>query len=72
MYNPQITHDRIMQLLQAQNDTAKNMTVALGLGVNAIHNAQHNKHGMRCATLCAIADYLHCSADYLLGRTNTP
>lgn len=70
MYNPQITHDRIMSLLQARNDTAKNMAAALGLGVNAIHNAQHTRYGMRCASLCAIADYLQCSTDYLLGRTD--
>lgn len=72
MYNPQITHDRIMILLTARNETAKNMCKRLGLAINTVHSVAHTGTGLRSSTLCAIADYLECSTDYLLGRTNTP
>ena len=39
------------------------------LGVNAIRQINDNK-GMASFSLAKIADYLDCSTDYLLGRTD--
>lgn len=41
------------------------------LGVNAIRQI-NDKKGMASYSLGRIADYLGCSVDYLLGRTETP
>jgi len=41
------------------------------LGINAIRQINDNK-GMASYSLARIADYLDCSVDYLLGRTDIP
>ena len=41
------------------------------LGVNAIRQI-NNKTGIASFSLAKIADYLDCSVDYLLGRTDNP
>lgn len=41
------------------------------LGVNAIRQINDTK-GMASFSLAKIADYLDCSVDYLLGRTDVP
>lgn len=61
-----------MILLTARNETAKSMCKRLKININTVHVLSHTEHGLRSSTLCAIADYLECSTDYLLGRTNTP
>ena len=41
------------------------------LGINAIRQI-NDKKGMASYSLARIADYLDCSVDYLLGRTDNP
>ena len=41
------------------------------LGINAIRQI-NDKKGMASYSLARIADYLDCSVDYLLGRTDSP
>ena len=47
------------------------MLIECSLGVNAIRQINDTK-GMASFSLAKIADYLDCSVDYLLGRTDNP
>lgn len=67
-YNPQITKDRIMSLCKRKKIHKKDMLAACSLNINAINNI--GKMGMASFSLAKIADYLDCSVDYLLGRTD--
>ena len=51
--------------------TIKTMLSDLNLGINTL---SHMNHGRSLAfdSLARIADYLDCSVDYLLGRTDNP
>ena len=49
----------------------KEMLFDLDMGINAISEFSKGKQ-MSCITLARIADYLSCSVDYLLGRTDNP
>ena len=56
---------------RSQNVAIKDMLNELGLGSNTM---SHMRHGRAIASdsLAKIADYLDCSVDYLLGRTDNP
>ncbi|MBE6912122.1 MAG: helix-turn-helix transcriptional regulator [Ruminococcaceae bacterium] len=71
MYTAQTTKDRIRQICKDKNINAKNMLESCGLGFNAIQQITNAK-GMASFSLAKIADYLGCSVDYLLGRTDDP
>lgn len=49
----------------------KDMLSELGLGSNTMSNMRHNRM-IAADSLAKIADYLDCSVDYLLGRTDNP
>lgn len=49
----------------------KDMLSELGLGSNTMSNMRHNRM-IAADSLARIADYLDCSVDYLLGRTDKP
>lgn len=71
MTNAQILKDRIKNQCEKQEKSMTAMLSELSLGVNAV-NQINEKKGMGAFTLSKIADYLNCSVDYLLGRTNQP
>ena len=71
MYFAQITKDRIKQLCKIKKINAKKMLIDCELGLNAIQQINDTK-GMASFSLAKIADYLNCSVDYLLGRTDVP
>ncbi len=71
MYNAQETKQRIKLLCKAQKVSMEKLIVECGLGVNAIRQI-NDKKGMASYSLARIADYLDCSVDYLLGRTDNP
>lgn len=71
MYSTQNIANRIKLQLKSKNTTTKNMLSALGMGINAISEFAKGKQ-MSCISLAQIADYLECSVDYLLGRTDNP
>ena len=71
MYTAQITKDRIREICKSKKINAKNMLESCGLGFNAIQQITDAK-GMASFSLAKIADYLGCSVDYLLGRTDDP
>ena len=49
----------------------KDMLSDLGMGQNAFSHMLHGK-SIAFDSLARIADYLDCSVDYLLGRTEDP
>lgn len=49
----------------------KDMLCELELGSNTISNMKHGRM-IASDSLARIADYLDCSVDYLLGRTDNP
>lgn len=62
-----------MEQLNARNDTAKNMCLSLGIGINTVHKLLgSDATSLSLVKFCAIADYLGVSTDYLLGRTDEP
>lgn len=71
MYDAQITQDRIKNLCKNKHIHIGKMLLGCNLGVNAIRQI-NNAKGMSSFSLARIADYLDCSVDYLLGRTDNP
>lgn len=71
MYVSQITKDRIKKICKIKKINMEHMLTACNLGVNAIRQISDAK-GMSSFALAKIADYLGCSVDYLLGRTDDP
>lgn len=71
MYSAQITKERIKQLSKNKKINMEDILSSCNLGVNAIRQINDTK-GMASFSLAKIADYLDCSVDYLLGRTDNP
>lgn len=71
MYCAQITKDRIKSECKNKKINMEKMLLECELGVNAIRQINDTK-GMASFSLAKIADYLDCSVDYLLGRTDNP
>ena len=71
MYNAQELVQRIKNQAKQQNILIRDMLLACDLNINAISQI-NDKKGMASFSLAKIADYLDCSVDYLLGRTDNP
>lgn len=71
MYITQDVVDRVKSILKQKNFTLKAMLLDCDLNVNTISEFAKGKQ-MSCISLAKIADYLDCSVDYLLGRTENP
>lgn len=71
MYIAQTTKDRIKALSKAKKINIETMLNDCSLGINAVRQISDSK-GMASFSLAAIADYLDCSVDYLLGRADIP
>lgn len=71
MYITQNIANRIKARLKNQNINMKTMLSDLDMGINSISEFSKGKQ-MSCISLAKIADYLGCSVDYLLGRTDKP
>ncbi len=71
MYNAQETKIRIKTLCKSKKINMETVLENCELGVNAIRQI-NDKKGMASYSLARIADYLDCSVDYLLGRTDNP
>jgi len=64
--------DRFIQTIQSQNLTAYKVAKETGISQGLMNEY---KNGVKLPTvlnLIKIADYLDCSVDYLLGRTDNP
>ena len=68
MYNSNETVNRVEKQLSVHNCSKSDLCKAVGIHRNTI-NAE-SKFGLSAKILSDIADYLNCSVDYLLGRTD--
>ena len=71
MYDVQSIASRIKKEAKTQKYKVSDMLKELGLGINAISQLSSGQE-MSYLTFASIADYLNCSVDYLLGRTDNP
>lgn len=69
LYNSSNIADAIKARAKDRNVQLKTMLADLGLGSNAMSAMRHGKN-ISSSSLARIADYLDCSVDYLLGRTD--
>ena len=71
MYNNQLMAERVKFRAKTQKIALKNMLDDLDLGINLISQLAKGQN-ITAINLARIADYLDCSVDYLLGRTDNP
>lgn len=71
MYNSLNIAERIKLYAKEKNVVLKTMLSDLSLGSNTMSNLRHGRM-IAADALARIADYLDCSTDYLLNRTDTP
>ena len=70
MYNSYDVSERIKTLAKQQHKSIKRLLSDVGLGFNTMANMKNSMP--KADNLAKIADYLNCSVDYLLGRTDDP
>lgn len=71
MYNSQELAQRIKDAAKQKNILVRDMLNTCELSINTL-NQMSDAKGISSFSLAKIADYLECSVDYLLGRTDTP
>lgn len=62
----------IKSIAKSKNITIKEMLTNCKLSINTLSSMQAGGYFPRVEALAKIADYLDCSVDYLLGRTDVP
>ncbi len=72
MRNSQEVATTIKTLAKSKKITIGKMLSDCELSKNALSTMQSGGYLPRTETLAKIADYLDCSVDYLLGRTDNP
>ena len=71
MYESSIVAERIKLKTKTSGMQLKDMLMALNLNKNTLSN-MYKGSMLKGDSLARIADYLDCSVDYLLGRTDNP
>ncbi|MDO5549038.1 MAG: helix-turn-helix transcriptional regulator [Eubacteriales bacterium] len=71
MYKSLNIAEAIKSRAKIQGVSLKDMLSELSLGSNTISHMRHDRM-IAADSLARIADYLDCSVDYLLGRTDKP
>lgn len=71
MYTSNILVERIRLMIKEKQVTVKELLSSCELNENTL-NQLSDKKGLSSFSLAKIADYLDCSVDYLLGRTDEP
>lgn len=69
MYSAQLLRENIKDYAKKKNISVGKMLEECRLGINAISQIS-DKRGISVFSIAKIADYMDCSVDYLLGRTN--
>lgn len=69
-YKSGFVAERIKNLLKSKKIPASKMLLDCDMNKNALYTMQSVGHLPRTEALAQIADYLDCSVDYLLGRTD--
>ena len=70
MYNSSNVAERIKSTAKRKGVSVKEVLENVGLGFNTMSNMKNSMP--KADNLARIADYLDCSVDYLLGRTDNP
>lgn len=70
MYQSADVAARIKSVAKSKGITVKKLLEDVGMGFNAMSNMRTSMP--KADNLAKIADYLDCSVDYLLGRTDKP
>ena len=71
MYAPEKVAESIKNRAKERNIQIKDMLLDLGLNKNTL-STMYSGSTLKGDSLARIADYLDCSVDYLLGRTDNP
>lgn len=71
-YSPVEAANRIEQLASSAKQSANTMLEDCGLNKNMLQTMKNRGSMPKADNLAKIADYLDCSVDYLLGRTDNP
>lgn len=71
MYESTVIAEVIKKSAKLNNIQLKNMLIELELNKNTLSN-MYKGSMLKADSLARIADYLDCSVDYLLGRTDNP
>ena len=72
MNNSQEVAITIKELAKKQKITLKELLSKCELSINTLSSMQSGGYYPRIESIVKIADYLDCSVDYLLGRTDKP
>lgn len=72
MYTAQETAERIKNKAKSKNILIKTLLDECGLSKNALSSMLSRGSWLQANNIAKIADYLDCSVDYLLGRTDVP
>lgn len=70
MYNSSNVAERIKATAKTKGISIKEVLKNAGLGFNTMSNMKTSMP--KADNIAKIADYLDCSVDYLLGRTDNP
>ena len=70
MYNSNNVATNIKNMAKKKKIAIGKMLQDIGLGINTMSNMKTSMP--KADNLAKIADYLDCSVDYLLGRTDNP
>ncbi len=71
LYNSPYVANKIKVYAKAKGISLKGLLEGCHLGSNTFSHMLHGK-SLAFDSLARIADYLDCSVDYLLGRTDNP
>lgn len=72
MNNSQEVAKAIKSFAKSKNITIGRMLSDCELSINTLSSMQSGGYYPRLEAIAKIADYLDCSVDYLLGRTDKP
>lgn len=71
MENAQIAN-KIKQLCKSKGKTIYKMLLDCDISKSFMYDMEKRNKSPSCDKIIRIADYLDCSVDYLLGRTDNP
>lgn len=72
MYISTVVAERIKKVVKNKNISITKMLMECELNKNTLSSMQSRGSWLQANSLAKIADYLDCSVDYLLGRTDVP
>ena len=72
VYSSKDIANRIKDRSKEQNVVIKQMLLECGLSKNALSSMLSGGSSLKSDNIAKIADYLNCSVDFLLGRTDNP